>query len=599
MFQITRYTEGRQPIARCFGLGSIIALLLSTNVFLLGDAFSILPSPVRRTAKFSPSPFLRGRSFQSQLHASRVYSFCNQTEGQMNLQELEELWIEGETLSYNTPNQAKDDTSTDIELTDEFIIEHTGVEQLKELEHFLEHQSHIESEGHVIPSDEASFDPFQLSSSQELIGSITSNGKSPPVSTSSSAATEEESENVFLSAIWKARLLLIAAAALYGTNFTVVKIVDESIPVGIATALRFGMAAIVGLPWLLAPSKPSEQLEEKGVEISPSEENFLSSSAFACALAGFEVGAWNSLGYVAQAIGLQTTDASKSAFICSLAVVVVPMLDFLTGKKMKSREVIGASMAIFGVGLLEMGGMSAESGLGGISFGDMCSLVQPVAFGLGFWRMEKAMQRFPDDAARMTAAQLLAVFVSSATYCAISFSKGMEVIPDMTQLTEWLTDPMILGALFWTGLITTALTVYMETLALKTLSAAETTLIFSTEPLWGSAFAAAVVGERFGMDAAIGAGLILGGCAYSNIGIDFLKQKNASTSDEVEENSNIEGTQNTAVDLVPTSLVGIGAAEGLVTALVEAEDMFGEASATLDGADGIDNVIQSTLDNIS
>jgi hypothetical protein len=101
------------------------------------------------------------------------------------------------------------------------------------------------------------------------------------------------------------------------------------------------------------------------------------------------------------------------------------------------------------------------------------------------------------------------------------------------------------------------------------------------------------------MDAAIGAGLILGGCAYSNIGIDFLKQKNASTSDEVEENSNIEGTQNTAVDLVPTSLVGIGAAEGLVTALVEAEDMFGEASATLDGADGIDNVIQSTLDNIS
>eukprot|EP00978_Attheya_sp_CCMP212_P007817 scaffold18163_cov55-Attheya_sp.AAC.2 len=563
---MTRYTEGIQPIARSFGLGSIIALLLSTHVFLLGDAFSILPSPVRRTAKFSPSPFLRGRSFQSQLHASRVYSFRNQTEGQMNLQELEDLWIEGETLS-------KDDTSTDIELTDEFIIEHTGtgVEQLKELERFFEPHSHIESEGHVIPSDEASFDPFQLSSSQELIGSIT------PVSTSSSTATEEESENGFLSAIWKARLLLIAAAALYGTNFTVVKIVDESIPVGIATALRFGMAAIVGLPWLLAPSKPAEQLEEKGVEISPLEENFESSSALACALAGFEVGAWNSL-------------------------VVVPMLDFLTGKKMKSREVIGASMAIFGVGLLEMGGMSAENGLGAISFGDMCSLVQPVAFGLGFWRMEKAMNRFPDDAARMTAAQLLAVFVSSATYCAISFSKGMEVIPDMTQLTEWLTDPMILGALFWTGLITTALTVYMETLALKTLSAAETTLIFSTEPLWGSAFAAAVVGERFGVDAAIGAGLILGGCAYSNIGIDFLqsKQKNASTSEEVMENSNIEGTQTTTVDdLIPTSLVGIGAAGGLVTALVEAEDMFGEAAATLDGADGIDNVIQSTLDNIN
>lgn len=598
---MTRFTEGRQPITRCIGFGSIITILVSTDIVWLCDAFSILPSPVRRTAKFSPSPFLRGRSFQSQLHASRVHSFCNQTEAHTNLEELEELWIEGRTLSYSTLNEAKDDASTDVELTVDFIMERSSVEQLIELEHFLEDHSHIESEGHVIQpkksSDEASFDPFQLSSSQKLIEPITSKGELPPISTSSSAATEEESENGILSAIWKARLLLIAAAALYGTNFTVVKIVDESIPVGIATALRFGMAAIVALPWLLAPSKPAEQLEEKGVEIISSKESFESSSALACAIAGFEVGAWNSIGYVAQAIGLQTTDASTSAFICSLAVVVVPILDFLTGKKMKSREVIGASMAIFGVAFLEMGGMSTENGFGAISFGDLCSFVQPVAFGLGFWRMEKASNRFPDGAARLTAAQLLAVFVSSATYCAFSFSRGMEAIPDMTQLTSWLSDPMILGALFWTGLITTALTVYMETLALKTLSAAETTLIFSTEPLWGSAFAAAVVGERFGVNAAVGAALILGGCAYSNIGMDFLqsKQKNA-LADEVKENTNIKGTQ---VELVPTSLAGIGAAGGLLTLLVEAEDTYGEASATLDGADVIDNAIQSTIENIS
>ena len=88
----------------------------------------------------------------------------------------------------------------------------------------------------------------------------------------------------------------------------------------------------------------------------------------------------------------------------------------------------------------------------------------------------------------------------------------------------WITDPMILFALFWTGVITTALTIYMETVALKTLSAAETTLIFSTEPLWGTAFASVVMGETLGVNAAAGAFCILTACLYSNLGLQGLLQ---------------------------------------------------------------------------
>ena len=87
---------------------------------------------------------------------------------------------------------------------------------------------------------------------------------------------------------------------------------------------------------------------------------------------------------------------------------------------------------------------------------------------------------------------------------------------------EWMTSPSILFSLFWTGCITTALTIYMETLALETLSATETTLIFSTEPLWGTAFAAAVMGEQLGMNAAVGAFFILTACVYSNLGMEGL-----------------------------------------------------------------------------
>jgi drug/metabolite transporter (DMT)-like permease len=78
--------------------------------------------------------------------------------------------------------------------------------------------------------------------------------------------------------------------------------------------------------------------------------------------------------------------------------------------------------------------------------------------------------------------------------------------------------------LFWTGVITTAFTIWMETLALKTLSAAETTLIFSTEPLFGAAFASVVAHECLGPEAFVGAACIIGGCLVS--GIDLSKQLN-------------------------------------------------------------------------
>jgi threonine/homoserine efflux transporter RhtA len=97
-------------------------------------------------------------------------------------------------------------------------------------------------------------------------------------------------------------------------------------------------------------------------------------------------------------------------------------------------------------------------------------------------------------------------------------------------MMSWLHDLMIWLMLVYTGVITTALTVYMETVAVKTLSAAETTLIFSAEPVFGSAFAAIMLSERFGMDAFAGAFLILCGCLVSNLGLDGMTETLMGTS---------------------------------------------------------------------
>lgn len=54
-----------------------------------------------------------------------------------------------------------------------------------------------------------------------------------------------------------------------------------------------------------------------------------------------------------------------------------------------------------------------------------------------------------------------------------------------------------------------------ESIALTQLSAAEATLIFSTEPLWGAAFAYAVLGETLGPYALAGGALIVGTCLWN------------------------------------------------------------------------------------
>ena len=275
---------------------------------------------------------------------------------------------------------------------------------------------------------------------------------------------------------------------------------------------------------------------------------------------------------------------------------MVPVLDYLfSGKNILRREMTGAAMAVAGVALLESGGMSssASSGGGGVmgtglSYGDAFSLIQPLAFGLGFWKMEGAMRSYPAEAARMTASQIFACSLSAIVFAALTYVRPelstmtltlTSAAPDMNQIMTWITDPSILGALFWTGVITTALTVYMETLALETLSAAETTMIFSTEPLWGAAFASVVVGETFGREAALGAGLILMGCIYSNVGTpDWFNgdQGGEEDADDVggcggNDGGEVSSSKEAVVDAEVIVVVEEGAAGEYMTSEVEKE----------------------------
>jgi drug/metabolite transporter (DMT)-like permease len=170
---------------------------------------------------------------------------------------------------------------------------------------------------------------------------------------------------------------------------------------------------------------------------------------------------------------------------------VVPILDALFKSKMlKGRDLAAVGLACVGVGILELG---PTGGLQ-ISPGDLLAFSQTIFFGIGYWRLESVSHAHPHHAARLTVGILAAVAFGSALYAVTEGILG-HVDATVDELFEWLGDPFILAALAWTGLISTALALYLETVALKVVSATELTLLMTTISLWGAGFAYFGIGE--------------------------------------------------------------------------------------------------------
>jgi drug/metabolite transporter (DMT)-like permease len=235
---------------------------------------------------------------------------------------------------------------------------------------------------------------------------------------------------------------------------------------------------------------------------------------------GAEIGVWYSIGYLSQAEGLQTVAAGKSAFFNALAVIVVPILDALIkGKILQRKEIAAVGLACLGVGLLEVG----PSGLM-ITPGDILAFMQTIFFGIGYWRLEAVSHAHPHQAARITVGQLGAVATGATIYALTEFGLGhLELSID--QFVQWMGDPFILGALMWTGLISTALALYLETVALKVVSATELTLLMTTTSLWGASFAYVTIGETLSPTGFMGGLMILGGCVLGNTAAPAPKEK--------------------------------------------------------------------------
>ena len=290
------------------------------------------------------------------------------------------------------------------------------------------------------------------------------------------------------------RALLAGASILYGTNFPLGAIMNESLPPSAATSARMVLASAALSPFLF--------------KLNPS----LAGSALLC-------GSFTALGYITQSLSLVDVSPATVAFLGAVTVIVCPTLEFLVDKKpMNLKEApqvwLAATLCLMGVGILELYDPSGSIGMEQVGFGDFLAILQAIGFGTSFFITERMMRGQPDQALPITAVQVSVTAFLSMIWCFLDGWVGVDGSVSYS-LPNMFFDPSIrsaAGAVAWTGLITTALNRFVETTSLGKVSSAEASVILATEPLWAALFAALILSDNFGINDYIGGALIVLAC---------------------------------------------------------------------------------------
>ena len=230
---------------------------------------------------------------------------------------------------------------------------------------------------------------------------------------------------------------------------------------------------------------------------------------------GALIGVLNGIGYLGQAFALkQGMSVSTVAFICSLAVVVVPIWDSLYPDERKSQGSMVMTFlpsVISALGVYFLTGFEASSHEVDTLTAYMAAFLQPLLFGTAYWLQPKLVQTCsePGHFLAFTGSSLVAVTLGCTAWVATASSAAGGVSDQLLKLTDGVNYPHALFAILWTGLVTTAGTSLLENFAVKQLSGAESTVIYSSEPLWSTFFGYVLLHETVSTNTGIGAILIL------------------------------------------------------------------------------------------
>lgn len=273
-------------------------------------------------------------------------------------------------------------------------------------------------------------------------------------------------------------MALLLVALIWGSTFVIVKEAVSDFPIFTFLTLRFSLALTALMPFCW-----QRLLTIKWRQTG----------------AGLLTGLLFFAGYAFQTLGLRQTSASKAGFITGLYVVVVPLLSTLVFRQRPSGNVLaGVALATVGLALLSLRGDIT------VAQGDLLVLICAFAFAAHIVAVGKFTAEI--ETLTLTALQIVAVIVASVVLCFTTESPPLRI------------PVTVLGAATFTGVVATALVLFLQTWAQRFTAPTHTALIFSTEPVFAALFGYLLASERLGARALAGCGLILAGMLVAELG---------------------------------------------------------------------------------
>jgi drug/metabolite transporter (DMT)-like permease len=224
--------------------------------------------------------------------------------------------------------------------------------------------------------------------------------------------------------------------------------------------------------------------------------------------AGFIVGCFLFLGFIAQTYGLVYTTAGKNAFLTTTYVVVVPFMGWaLTRRFPGFHAFLSAGLCIAGVGFLTLGG----EGIEGFNKGDALTLLCAVFYSAQLMSIDHYAKRM--DPIVLAVTQMIAMVV----FCTL-FAIPLETWPATI-------SPRGLWGMAFLVLFATVLAFAIQMTAQRHSPPTHVSLILSTESVFGAVTGVLFLGERFTGKMILGAVLVFGAILVAEVLPRWVRQR--------------------------------------------------------------------------
>ncbi len=283
----------------------------------------------------------------------------------------------------------------------------------------------------------------------------------------------------------RANLILLLITAIWGMTFPLVQMAVQIVSPAFLVLIRFALAAILFIPFIIYCKWRDYRL---------------------IFWAGLFIGIFSGASYLFQAIGLLTIPASRSAFITSLAVVLVPLfMPFFKLGHPRMLDYVAAVLCLVGIYILS--GASFHT----LSRGDAWTFLGAVTYSLALLGIQVYSAKYPTQVKLLAFYQILFTIPLAAAW-----------LPPLAWSALLHTKVWI--PILYCTVLATCVVFYLQMRYQKDTTPTKAVLIFTLEPVFATFFAYLLQHEVVTRDIFMGGAIIIISTILTDVDV-YLKTR--------------------------------------------------------------------------